>query len=41
MISKMTVVVTAAGITESAADSGSGEALKHLVRYEPVPFREP
>lgn len=31
----MTAVVTAAGITGKAADSGSGEALKHLVRDKP------
>jgi len=27
------------GITESKVDSGSGEALKHLVRDNPVPFQ--
>ena len=36
-----TAVAMTAGVTESAADSGSGEALEHLVRDEPVPDREP
>jgi hypothetical protein len=39
-----TEATTAAGITEGAADNGlagpSGQPLKHLVRDEPVPFRE-
>lgn len=29
--------MTAVGITESKVDSGSGQALKHLVRDETVP----
>ena len=36
----MTRVVTTAGITATTADDGSGQSLKHLVRDEPVPFRE-
>src|SRR5512145_3182858 len=35
-ISTGAAVATTAGITESTADSGSGEVLKHLVRDEPV-----
>src|SRR5512135_483209 len=40
-----TGAATAAGITGSTADDSlvghSGQSLKHLVRDEPVPFREP
>lgn len=43
----MAVAAAAAGIATGAAGDGlvvptlSGQSLKHLVRHEPVPFREP